>query len=232
MPGSSPPCTVVWAAPVAPQAAPALLALLDQHERSRVARFRQEQDAARYLAAHALARLVLAEALGTDPATLRFDRTCRCGKQHGKPRLSTGEPPGFSLTHAGDLVGVAVRLDGAVGLDVERERPLPDLAAMIDYIRSPHEGESIDFFATWVCKEALLKAAGTGLSTPMSALTLGPGPQLLRWDGDGAPGIPMWVRELSPAPGYRAAVAGPGEHAPGLTVVDGTTLLRDWQDRN
>jgi 4'-phosphopantetheinyl transferase len=60
---------------------------------------------------------VLAHAVGRPAGALVFDRTCRCGAQHGKPVLPGG--PGFSLTHAGDLVGVAVHPGGAVGLDVE-----------------------------------------------------------------------------------------------------------------
>lgn len=223
-------CTVFWAAPVAPRSAPGLVALLDEHERDRVARFRREADAARYLAAHALARIVVAAALDTDPAALRIDRTCRCGEPHGKPRLTSGEPLGFSLTHSGDLVGVALRTDGPVGLDVEQVRVLPDLAAMTAYIRSPDESESLDFFTAWVCKEAVLKATGTGLATPMSALTLGPGPRLLRWDSEDAPDTPMWIRCLSPAPGYRAAVAGFGATAPDVTVTDGNALLRAHRD--
>ena len=112
---------------VDPASAPGLVALLDETERERLPRFRQAADRARYLAAHALTRLVLAGIVGEAPAALRFDRTCRCGEQHGKPTLPGG--PGFSLTHAGDLVGVAVH-DGPVGLDVERARPLADLAAL------------------------------------------------------------------------------------------------------
>ena len=130
-------CTVWWAAPLAPEAAPALVALLDDHEHDRLARFRRPADRARYLAAHALARLVLAPLVGRRPAALVFDRTCRCGAQHGKPVLANG--PGFSLSHAGDLVGVAVRPDGPVGLDVEQVRAVADLDALAGHVHSPVE---------------------------------------------------------------------------------------------
>jgi 4'-phosphopantetheinyl transferase len=91
-------CTVWWAAPVDPESAPALVDLLDEHERDRLARFRRPADRERYLAAHALARLVLAPLVGTAADALAFDRTCRCGVPHGKPVLPGG--PGFSLSHA------------------------------------------------------------------------------------------------------------------------------------
>ena len=214
---------VWWAAPVAPADAPGLVAVLDGHERERLTRFRKPADQARYLAAHALVRLVLADAVGAPPAALVFDRTCRCGAQHGKPVLPGG--PGFSLTHAGDLVGVAVHPAGAVGLDVERVRELADLDGMLAHVCSAREtaADADAFFTLWTRKEALLKAVGTGLSTPMSAITLGPN-GVLDWTGDDAPRDPLWVADLHPAPGYRAAVAGSGDR-PEITEERGDGLL-------
>lgn len=229
-----PPCSIWWAAPVDPADGPGLLNLLDAHERERLARFRQAADRARYLAAHALIRLVLGDQLATLPAALEFDRTCRCGQQHGKPRLPGAGAPGFSLTHAGALVGVAVRPDGAVGLDVEHVRELTDLAGMARHVQSPAElarhrgrvGPSA-FFTTWTRKEALLKATGDGLSTPMSTITLSPtGTAVQAWTGGGTPDGPVWLRDLRPAPGYAAAVAGPGAIAPAVLEADGNAVLR------
>jgi 4'-phosphopantetheinyl transferase len=217
-------CEIWWARPVAPDTAPHLVALLDEAERTRLPRFRLPADRARYLAAHALTRVVLAAAVGADPAGLRFDRTCRCGEQHGKPVLPGG--PGFSLTHAGDLVGVAVH-DGPVGLDVERPRPLSDLAAMAAHVRSPAEtvADEAAFFTAWTRKEALLKATGEGLSAPMSGITLGPN-GVLGWTGAGAPGGPVWLRDLQPAAGYVAAVAGLGPDPAGVRESDGDAVLQ------
>ena len=220
----SPACTVWWAAPVDPEHAPSLVALLDPHERERLARFRRPADRARYLAAHALARLVLGGS-GRGAAALAFDRTCRCGAAHGKPVLPGG--PGFSLSHAGDLVGVAVHPTGAVGLDVEQVRDLADLAAMAAHVASPAERagdaplDGAAFFRTWTRKEALLKAAGEGLATPMTAITL-TADGAVEW-GDGAR---WWLRDLSPAPDHPAAVAGPGDRAPEVVEADGDAVLR------
>ncbi|MFC5993429.1 4'-phosphopantetheinyl transferase family protein, partial [Pseudonocardia hispaniensis] len=217
-----------------PEANPGLVALFDEHERDRLTAFRRPADRARYLAAHALARLVLGDRLAAHPAGLRFDRTCRCGQQHGKPRLD-GDGPGFSLTHSGDLVGVAV-FDGAVGLDVEQHRPLSDLAAMAAHICSPVEltrprptGPRA-FLTTWTRKEALLKATGDGLSRPMSAITLSPPwrpPAVEAWTGDGAPREAVWLADLMPAPDHPAAVAGFGA-APTIREFDGDPLLSSW----
>jgi 4'-phosphopantetheinyl transferase len=224
------PCTVWWAAPIDPEAAPALVGLLDDHERDRLARFRRPADRARYLAAHGLARLVVAPLVGATPGALVFDRTCRCGEPHGKPVLPDG--PGFSLSHAGELVGVAVRPDGPVGLDVEQVREVADLAALADHACSPAERTRggvgpTDFFRTWTRKEALVKATGDGLSTPMTAITLGvAAPVVEEWTGPGAPSRPMWLHDLTPAPGHPAAVAGPGEQAPQIVERDGNAVLR------
>jgi 4'-phosphopantetheinyl transferase len=212
-------CTVWWAAPRSPAGAPHLVALLDAEERARVSRFRREVDAARYLAAHALARLALAGPLDVDPAALVFDRTCRCGRPHGKPRL-VGPGPAFSLTHAGDLVGVAVHA-APVGLDVEQVRPLADLAAMAAHACAPGEtvADADAFFRLWTRKEALLKSTGEGLSTPMSDIAIGPGGTVQRATG------PLWLHDLSPAPGHPAALAGPGAVAPVVVEADGNMLL-------
>jgi 4'-phosphopantetheinyl transferase len=228
-------CTVWWAAPVDPEHAPALVGLLDAHERERLARFRRPGDRARYLAAHALARLVLGGP-GRAAAALTFDRTCRCGAAHGKPVLPGG--PGFSLSHAGELVGVAVRPGGAVGLDVEQVRDLADLPAMAAHVHSPSErarGAAPDraaFFRTWTRKEALLKATGDGLATPMTAITLGVDGAVAEWtDAEQAgagrtAGGRWWLRDLCPAPDHPAAVAGPGERAPEVVEADGAAVLR------
>lgn len=217
-------CDVWWAAPVDPDTAPGLLQLLDAHERERLGRFRRSADRARYLAAHCLVRLVLADLLGIPPGALIIDRTCRCGEQHGKP---TVDGPQFSLTHAADLVGVAVREGGPVGLDVEQVRPLSDLTAMARHIRSPAEPPADTpgtFFRTWTRKEALLKATGDGLSAPMTSITLD-AQGVASWTGAGAPVEPVWLRDLRPADGYLAAVAGLGPAPASVDEHDGNELL-------
>jgi 4'-phosphopantetheinyl transferase len=223
------PCRVFWASPVDPERAPGLRALLDADEQGRLDRFRRTADRARYLAAHALVRLVLAPMVGDAPAALRFDRRCRCGAQHGKPTHPGG--PHFSLTHGGDLVGVAVcRAGGPIGVDVEPVRELTDLAGMVGHVCSPtelHRGPAptaTAFFTLWTRKEALLKATGDGIVAPMSGITLGPD-GVQSWVGEGAPGGPVWVRDLHPEPGHRAAVAGLGEHPDTVLELDGRPLL-------
>lgn len=223
--------TVWWAAPTDPVSRPELVALLDEHERERMAALRRADDRARYLAAHALARLVLASQLDADPAALDLDRTCDCGKPHGKPRLAARpDSPGFSLTHSGGLVGVALGA-GPVGVDVERHRPLSDLDGLARHALSPAERRSghlgaDGFLVTWTRKEALLKATGTGLASPMDAITLsdpGTPARVLDWpDAVGA----WWVADVAtPHDDHPGAVAGAGAHRPAITVADGDAVL-------
>ncbi|MFC5951174.1 4'-phosphopantetheinyl transferase family protein [Pseudonocardia lutea] len=219
---------VWWARPVDPSSAPHLVALLDEHEHTRLAAFRRPADRARYLAAHALTRLLLGARLGADPAAITLDRTCRCGKPHGKPRLAAGTAPAFSLTHSGDRVGVALSDDGPVGLDVEEIRDLSDLARLAEHALSPAErtrppADARAFLTVWTRKEALLKATGEGLASPMDAITLGPTGVVEAWtDGPGA----AWVVDLDAGPGHPAAVAGLGAVAPQVRTHDGAALLR------
>ncbi|ALE76083.1 4-phosphopantetheinyl transferase [Pseudonocardia sp. EC080625-04] len=223
--------SVWWAAPVEPSSRPDLVALLDDHERDRMAALRRDDDRARYLAAHALTRLVLGTHLDADPAGLDLDRTCRCGRPHGKPRL-TGrhDDPGFSLTHSGALVGVALGA-GPVGVDVEQHRPLPDLDGLARHALSPAERDAgvlaaDGFLVTWARKEALLKATGEGMSSPMEAITLSApdaDARVLDWPDAGGP---WWVADVAtPHPDHPGAVAGAGHAAPRIDVADGDAVL-------
>ncbi len=220
-------CHVWWAAPVAPDRAPVLVDLLDRHEQERLARLRRPADAARYLAAHALTRIVLGSWLERPASALVIDRTCRCGQQHGKPALA-GDGPAFSLSHAGDVVGVAVLDEGPVGLDVEVIRPMSDLAAMARHVGAPAEPSA--FFRAWTRKEALLKATGDGLASPMAAIVLD-ADGVASWTGDGAPDGPVWLRDLSAPDGSPAAVAGLGAAAPTVAEHDGHPLLHPGESR-
>ena len=80
----------VWWAE-AGSAGPGLAGLLDSHERDRWEAM--QAGAGTYLAAHALARLVLGGLAGLPASGVRFERRClRCGGPHGKPRPVRPEP--------------------------------------------------------------------------------------------------------------------------------------------
>jgi 4'-phosphopantetheinyl transferase len=129
----------------------------------------------RRLAAHAALRQVLASCLGTTPDTVRL-----VAGQHGKPHLAPGlgPPLHFNLSHSRGLGAIAVAAAAPVGIDLEHLAPIGD--GVTDAVLAPSErrvlaGLDADraaeaFYRVWVRKEAILKAAGVGLSVPPGEL--------------------------------------------------------------
>jgi 4'-phosphopantetheinyl transferase len=209
------PCTVhVWQA-AADQIPPGALDLLDADERARADRFRRPADCARFAASHAALRRVLARYTDAEPAALRFETLSQ-----GKPVLvrEAGAPDlRFSLSHSGRFALVAVGRGQEVGVDIEAERPLPDLLRLAERVASADERgllarldepeRSRAFFRLWVAKEAVLKAQGTGLHADPRRLPLRrldtdhPEPDESSLRG-------TWALRMLDAPsGYRAALA-------------------------
>ena len=214
----------VWLVPVAVPAAarPALAVLLDDAERDRAAALHEPADRHRYLAAHAAARLIVADRLGTAPAALRW----RYGPQ-GKPELA--EPRTglrVNLSHCGGYAVVALCDGRDVGVDLHRVTAVPDVtrlaarffpAAEARHVAAgPDPGTRADRYAElWVRKEAAVKAAGgrlaQGLRVPVrgAAVVAVPG-------ADGSAARPYRLAGVPAPDGYRAAVALAGD--PEFTV--------------
>lgn len=145
------------------------------------------------------------------PAVVLTHDCPRCGSHaHGQPRVlpsaTIRHPAYVSLARAGDLAVVAITEAGPVGIDVEAI----DAADFHDFATvGLHPDEAADTAAertrTWVRKEALLKAYGTGLAIDPRAIRLDDG-GLAAWDSEHpAPGA-VWLREI-PIAGAVAAVA-------------------------
>jgi 4'-phosphopantetheinyl transferase len=157
-------------------------------------------------------REILSSYLGVAPAQLRF----RAG-EHGKPALADPPVPlRFNASASGGLGLLGVSAAGEVGVDIEvirREldwRPLAadcftraESMALLSLAR--HAGRNA-FFRCWTRKEAYVKARGEGLSLPLDGFEV----SLDRAGGAERVGA-WWVREVDPAPGYAAAVAGDGD---------------------
>jgi phosphopantetheinyl transferase len=162
--------------------------LLPAADLDRAAGFSLQADRDRSVTAAALVRLLLAHRLGVQPADVAIDIA------NGKPRLAW--PPArteFSVSHAGDEVVVAVSDGAAVGVDIER------LGRMAD-----HDTR------TWVRKEAVIKAAGTGIGTPMGSFDVSAPamrPRLLTWPADPARTAACTLADLPAPDGYLAAAA-------------------------
>jgi len=140
---------------------------LNSEELERAARFRVEGAARRFIVARAVLRSLLGRATGVDPADVIF-----AYGEHGKPRLAAGGPF-FNASDTGDFVVVALA-STELGVDAEVIRPLARRKQLVRRICTQREFEAIEsvpeterdaaFLGLWTCKEAALKAVGTGLS--------------------------------------------------------------------
>ena len=221
-------------------AAPNLERLLDEAEQGRLAAYRRPEDRERFLAGCALAKAVFGRYLGRDPAEIRLDRTCpRCGKPHGKPRLPDVGALALelSVSHAGDLVAVAVATGARVGVDVEplerRLRPV-ELASVAlapeeaDELAALGEGERIRaFLVYWTRKEAATKAVGLGLEIVLAEVRVSAPHQparLLSWGHDVA-AEDVALTDLAAPDGHVAALAVVGV-CEEVVELDGSALLR------
>lgn len=210
------------------------MALLNGAERERAERFRRRVDSDRFMLGVALSRLALGRRLGMRPQEVPIVRDCpSCGAPHGKPRTDGIE---FSVSHGGDLVGVAVSRR-AVGLDVEPVDGRADLEELVPLTLSPRERQwwltvhrdrkTECFLRNWVRKEAALKAVGIGLRYPMTRIdTLGDGPWAARIDFD-AGSTDVIIKEADAAPGHVAAVAVVGGVVPVVRIHVGEVLLTE-----
>jgi 4'-phosphopantetheinyl transferase len=148
--------------------------LLPDEDRRRAERLRVDAARRRFVAARALTRILLGHYTYVEPSTLRIGSGAR-----GKPRLErpTGHPTlHFNAAHSGGTAAVALSLS-ELGVDVESLRPIPNLARLAARFCSDFERERLDdlpdrdreaaFLTLWTCKEAYLKAVGSGIAMPL-----------------------------------------------------------------
>lgn len=191
-----------------------LRALLSAGEKRRAAAFAFPHLQCRHVAAHGQMRQILAAYAGQPPRALRFG-----SYPHGKPYLDPEDRPAFNLSHSEGLGLLAVSRSTAIGTDIERMRPSPDLAALADSTFSPAEAAAIArlpesrrteaFFACWTRKEAVMKCDGRGFGLDPASFTVPvdpavrPGPRPV----DAGPGTAMTLFDVAVPSGFRGAVA-------------------------
>lgn len=203
-------------------------AWLDPVERRRRAGYARAIDQSRFTVATALLRAVAARESGTPPEAVRIERRCRqCGEPHGKPQL-VDIPVHVSVSHAGQRVAVAVTRAAPVGVDVEQVRET-DLALLAEAVLADDEPctRLEEFFVYWCRKEAVVKATGDGLRTPLRTVRVSAPHAPARLLGyRGAP-LRCALADLDVGAGYAGAVAvlavGPLE----VRVRDGGAALAD-----
>lgn len=143
---------------------------LNSEEMTQAGRLNQAADRDRFLAARALLRHALSDALDGEvgPELWRYRQGA-----HGKPMMASGLPPlEFNLSHSGDCIAIGVSHAGPIGVDIEKisteERPkvVADALTMreqqfLDAL--PDDWKWENFIQIWTLKEACTKALGLGV---------------------------------------------------------------------
>lgn len=151
---------------------PSFVVLLSDEERLEQKRFYFECDRQRYLAAHALTRMLLSQYVDLHPCAWRFTRN-----RYGRPEIAHPDLAGrlrFNLSYAKDLIAIVVASEAECGIDAEHIRNLDDVASLARRFFSCREAAEIEtqpseklhtrFLEYWTLKEAFVKAKGRGLS--------------------------------------------------------------------
>jgi 4'-phosphopantetheinyl transferase len=140
--------------------------------------------------------MLLGRYLETPPAEIRFQY-----ENNGKPEIALPHACRdlrFNVSDSGGLALTAVGSGSAMGVDIEKVRPLPDFLDIATQFFSAREVQAIlalsenkrqeAFFACWTRKEAFLKATGIGLSYPLAGFSVSVDPdgpaELLEVKGD------------------------------------------------
>jgi len=148
--------------------------VLTSDEHYRASRFHFAADRERWAACRTALRMVLSSRLGIPPRDLLL-----LTERNGKPLLPPELPLAFNLSHCHDLALVVTSPTGPVGIDLE---PI-DRASVLDGCEATflHPDEiaelptglperHLTMLKIWTAKEAFLKALGTGLSYPPTAV--------------------------------------------------------------
>jgi 4'-phosphopantetheinyl transferase len=156
----------------------ALTAVLSDDERRRAARYRFADKRREFVVTRAALRRVIGQALGEEPASLRFT-----AGPYGKPSLPAEANPlslRFNVSHTDGLALIALTRQHAIGVDVERVRDTIACDRLAERFFSDLEHEQLmrvgdardrrrAFFRCWTCKEAYVKALGRGFAAGLDA---------------------------------------------------------------
>jgi len=195
-----------------PNGASSFVRLLSGDERVRAARLRTTELRVRFIVAHGALRAILAAYTGTAASAIRLERMAA-----GKPFLPDARLS-FNLSHSDGLAVCAVAMEGHIGVDVERVRPVADADSIVkryfatgearEYASLSAADRIAAFFSTWTRKEAFVKAIGDGLQCPLDSFEVDIAPTAAEPQIATDPNRGEWhLRSFEPAPGYTGAVA-------------------------
>ncbi len=146
-------------------------------EEAQFARFLSERRCREFIVGRGLARLALAELLHCPPERFEFSAASQGKLSIAAPQSVHGVS--FNISHTADCVACGVCEKYPMGLDVERVADRIEPLSIAQRFFSDSESKDLNqvakdvrldrFFRIWTLKEALAKAHGSGLSTPIDA---------------------------------------------------------------
>ena len=154
---------------------------LSAPETARACSLKIHQVRNRFIAGRGLLREILGGYLAIEPENVPITI-----EEHGKPFLSgCTENLRFNLSHAEELLLLAVAADLEIGIDIEKietDKPLKDMASIAMsrreqdeiFILSSSSLQAAAFYRCWVRKEACLKACGKGFSLSSDSFDVSP----------------------------------------------------------
>ncbi|BAY84242.1 4'-phosphopantetheinyl transferase [Calothrix parasitica NIES-267] len=145
--------------------------VLSEDELVRARRFHFEQHRQRFIAGRGILRNILGRYLNIEPSQINFGYEPR-GKPFLEQKLYENNLC-FNLSHSQNYALYVMSLNNSIGVDLECINSKTDVVSLAQRFFSPSEFAVIEsaspeqqqqlFFRYWTCKEAYLKATGTGL---------------------------------------------------------------------
>lgn len=142
--------------------------LLSPEEKSRSKAFHFERDAQRYICSHGVLRTILGLYTDQSPHLIPFSYG-----EKGKPRLNQPGQIQFNISHTKDVLAIAVTSCCTVGVDIESCIQFSNMKGVakeimchgeyLTYLSLGSEEQVEYFYRSWVRKEAVTKAWGSGL---------------------------------------------------------------------
>lgn len=154
--------------------------ILSKDEIKRAERFHFHVDRDRFIHTRNTLRRLLALYCEVEAEAIQF-----AYNSHGKPSLCNPdhtEEICFNVTHSQDVALFAVSREDKIGIDVEYIRDTVEYLKLAKRFFSGEEYLALSclsgtalkrgFYRYWTCKEAFVKAIGTGLSFPLADFTV------------------------------------------------------------
>lgn len=142
--------------------------IISKDEQERAERFVFDRDRNFFIVSRGQLRMILGNYLHQEPKSIKFSYSTT-----GKPYIEESSLF-FNVSHSQDIITLGFVNKTAIGIDIEYVRDIKDLKEMAERFFSEDEYKKICqlkkdlrqnlFFKYWTCKEAYLKATGTGIS--------------------------------------------------------------------